>query len=97
MDIYQEKHPGRKLQEFRVLGSQPLSALRDCITCGSDIWMESELEHSNYHGREKKNVTQMLRQKQKKRRFPSYFYINQCFYSDERHPEVKHRADDPCE
>jgi snRNA-activating protein complex (SNAPc), subunit 3 len=109
--IYQEKRPSRKLQEFNLLGSQTLATLRDAIMCGSDIWMESPSQASQAsQSRQARTaglqhetrdtgltMTEVARQRVKKRQYPSYFFINKCFYSDTRHPEVKNRADDPCE
>ncbi|KAI9282111.1 snRNA-activating protein of 50kDa MW C terminal-domain-containing protein [Umbelopsis sp. AD052] len=109
--IYQEKRPSRKLQEFTVLGSQTLAALRDVITCGSDIWMESpsqasqasQVRQARAAGQQNEprepglTMTEVVRQRAKKRQYPSYFFINKCFYSDTRHPEVKNRVDDPCD
>lgn len=96
VSIYQENHPSRKLQEFNVLGSQTLASLRDAITCGSDIWMESENQKRTQKDR-KVTATQVSNLKFRKKRYPSYFFINGCFYSDTRSNELKDRADDPCE
>lgn len=82
-----------------MLGSQNLASLRDAITCGSDIWMEeSQSQKSTKKDtRKRMTATHVVKQKQNKRKYPSYFFINQCFYSDTRNDEVKNRANDPCE
>ncbi|KAG2184936.1 hypothetical protein INT43_000849 [Umbelopsis isabellina] len=94
--IYQEKHPTRKLQEFNVLGSQTLASLRDAITCGSDLWMDAEKTKT---GRKERKITasELQRLRGLKKQYPSFFFINGCFYSDTRNKNLKGRVDDPCD
>ncbi|KAM3587095.1 small nuclear RNA activating complex, polypeptide 3 [Umbelopsis sp. WA50703] len=96
VSIYQEKHPTRILQEFNVLGSQSLASLRDAITCGSDLWMDSEKART---GRKERKITatELHRLRGLKKQHPSFFFINGCFYSDARNKKLKDRVDDPCD
>ncbi|KAI8328577.1 snRNA-activating protein of 50kDa MW C terminal-domain-containing protein [Chlamydoabsidia padenii] len=74
--IYQAHLPSKKLQDFNLLGSQTLTDVRDAIYCRMDFSAHGDREDRQPDGK----VINTLHQKLS----PSFFYIENTFYSDQR-------------
>ncbi|CAG8476499.1 396_t:CDS:2 [Ambispora gerdemannii] len=77
--FYDQHRPAQRMQEFLVLGSQPLTKLRDKFYCKQDfvrfdISREIDSEERLNVDLEKKS--------------PSYFFIENTFYNDRRDPDA---------
>ncbi|CAO3599336.1 unnamed protein product [Absidia cylindrospora] len=76
ISIFQAQTPSKKLQEFHLLGSQPLTALRDALYCRMDFAAHGDRIDQRPDGQ----VVNTFRQKLS----PSFFYIDKTYYVDQR-------------
>ncbi|CAG8742524.1 18536_t:CDS:2, partial [Acaulospora morrowiae] len=77
--FYNQNKPATRMQEFLVLGSQPLTALRDAFYCLRDFYKVTPWEQPT------KNVITNLTDKKTS---SSYFFIENVFYNDLRDPRA---------
>lgn len=79
MAFYNQNKPATRMQEFLVLGNQPLTALRDAFYCLRDFYKvtpwEKPVQNSIVNSTEKKTSS-------------SYFFIEKVFYNDLRDPRA---------
>ncbi|CAG8588430.1 1858_t:CDS:10, partial [Diversispora eburnea] len=77
--FYNQNKPSTRMQEFLVLGNQPLTALRDAFYCLRDFYKvtpwEKPTQNSIVNSTEKKTSS-------------SYFFIEKVFYNDLRDPRA---------
>ncbi|CAI2189775.1 18163_t:CDS:2, partial [Funneliformis geosporum] len=71
--FYNQSNPVSRTQEFLVLGSQPLTALRDAFYCISDFYKQEASELSA-------SINALNSSEEKKS--GSYFFIEDVFYND---------------
>ncbi|KAJ1968137.1 hypothetical protein H4R35_006511 [Dimargaris xerosporica] len=80
--IYADGRRNSKMQQFLVLGSQPLTALRDAIVCQSDFaW------NPRCNGGTTTTTTENPNTLTRKVS-PSFFFIENTFYNDTRDPNA---------
>ncbi|RUO95682.1 hypothetical protein BC936DRAFT_143440 [Jimgerdemannia flammicorona] len=70
--IYQENRPHSRLQEFLILGSQPMTALRDAVYCLSDFLTYEANDEASMVNKHHRKVSS------------SYFFLEGTFYVDKR-------------
>ncbi|PVU89079.1 hypothetical protein BB559_005249 [Furculomyces boomerangus] len=70
------KNPKTKMAEFKVLGKQKLTELRDAFYCINDF-MPNE-----------SNSNEQIKNEPNKKLSPSFFYFEKTFYNDKRHPNA---------
>ncbi|CAO3652459.1 unnamed protein product [Cunninghamella echinulata] len=72
------RQPEKRLQEFKMLGTQRLTDLRDILYCRMDFLMHGDKKNQQPDG-------EVLNQ-HKKKLSASYFFIDRSFYVDQRDP-----------
>ncbi|CAG8518008.1 765_t:CDS:2 [Ambispora leptoticha] len=76
--FYNQHRPAQRMQEFLVLGSQPLTKLRDKFYCKQDFVRFNVSQEID--SEERLNVDL-------EKKSPSYFFIENTFYNDRRDPD----------
>ncbi|CAG8445473.1 4560_t:CDS:2, partial [Acaulospora colombiana] len=77
--FYNQNKPATRMQEFLVLGSQPLTALRDAFYCLRDFYKVTPWEQPTQNA-----ITNLT----DKKTSSSYFFVENVFYNDLRDPRA---------
>ncbi|KAJ1975020.1 hypothetical protein H4R34_004495 [Dimargaris verticillata] len=80
--IYADGRRNSKMQQFLVLGSQPLTTLRDAIVCQSDFAWNPRC-NAGTSTTTTENPNTLTRKVS-----PSFFFIEHTFYNDTRDPDA---------